>query len=88
MLAFKDLEHGRVEAVTEMLPASLYMISRQFKELKVVTSYNKGDVGVNTRREDTDLLAAINKALEEIKAEGKLRELNRKWFGDLYTPDV
>src|SRR5206468_1587934 len=45
MLAFKDLEHGRVEAVTEMLPASLYMISRQFKELKVVTSYNKGDVG-------------------------------------------
>ena len=88
MLAFKDLEHGRVEAVTEMLPASLYMISRQFKELKIVTSYNKGDVGVNARLEDKDLIAAINGALEKIKAEGKLRELNKKWFGDLYTPDV
>jgi cystine transport system substrate-binding protein len=88
MLAFKDLEHGRVEAVTEMLPASLYMISRQFKELRIATSYNKGDVGVNARLEDKDLIAAINSAIERIKAEGKLRELNRKWFGDLYTPDV
>jgi ABC-type amino acid transport substrate-binding protein len=88
MLAFKDLEHGRVEAVTEMLPASLYMISRQFKSLRIATSYNKGDVGVNARLEDKDLMAAINGAIEQIKAAGKLRELNRKWFGDLYTPDV
>jgi polar amino acid transport system substrate-binding protein len=86
MLAFKDLEIGRVEAVTEMLPSSLYLISRQFKALKVAASYNEGAVAVNTRLEDRDLLAAINKAIEELKAGGKLAELNRKWFGEMYTP--
>jgi ABC-type amino acid transport substrate-binding protein len=86
MLAFKDLENGRVEAVTEMLPTSAYLLSRQFKTLKVAASYNEGAVGVNTRLEDRDLLAAIDKAIGDIKAGGKLAELNRKWFGDVYTP--
>ena len=84
MLAFKDLENGRVEAVTEMLPASMYLIARQFKGLKVATSYNEGVVGVTTRLEDTDLLAAINKAIEELKAGGQLDELHTKWFGEVY----
>lgn len=86
MLAFKDLEIGRVEAVTEMLPASMYLIARQYKGLKVAASYNKGVVGVNTRLENRDLRAAINGAIEELKAEGKLRELNEMWFGEMYEP--
>ncbi len=84
MLAFKDLEVGRIEAVTEMLPASMYLIARQYRDLKVATSYNEGVVGVNTRLEDTELLAAINKAIEELKAEGQLDELHKKWFGEVY----
>ena len=84
MLAFKDLENGRVEAVTEMLPSSMYLIARQFKGLKVATSYNEGVVGVTTRLEDTDLLAAINKAIEELNAGGQLDELQKKWFGEVY----
>lgn len=84
MLAFKDLEAGRIDAVTEMLPTSMYLIARQYKGLKVATSYNEGVVGVNTRLNDDDLLAAINKAINELKAGGKLDELNRKWFGEVY----
>lgn len=84
MLAFKDLEIGRVEAVTEMLPASMYLIARQYKDLKVAASYNEGVVGVNTRLEDEALLAAINRAIEELKAEGQLDELHKKWFGEVY----
>jgi ABC-type amino acid transport substrate-binding protein len=84
MLAFKDLEAGRVDAVTEMLPTSMYLIARQYKGLKVATSYDEGVVGVNTRLEDTELLAAINKAVDELKAEGKLDALQQKWFGEVY----
>lgn len=84
MLAFKDLENGRIEAVTEMLPTSMYLIVRQFKGLKVATSYNEGVVGVTTRLEDQALLAAINRAIEELKAGGQLDELEKKWFGDIY----
>jgi ABC-type amino acid transport substrate-binding protein len=84
MLAFKDLENGRVEAVTEMLPSSMYLIARQYKGLKVAASYNEGVVGVNTRLEDEDLRAVIDGAIERLKAEGKLRALNEKWFGELY----
>jgi ABC-type amino acid transport substrate-binding protein len=84
MLAFKDLENGRVDAVTEMLPSSMYLIARQYKGLKVAATYNEGVVGVNTRLEDKDLLAAIDKAIEELRAEGKLDELHRRWFGEVF----
>lgn len=84
MLAFKDLEIGRIEAVTEMLPTSLYVISRQFSGLKVGTSYSEGVVGVNTRLEDKTLLAAIDQAIGELKAEGQLDGLHKKWFGEVY----
>ena len=84
MLAFKDLEVGRVEAVTEMLPTSMYLISRQYGGLKVAASYNEGVVGVNTRLEDKTLLAAIDSAIEELKAEGQIDALQKKWFGQVY----
>jgi len=86
MLAFKDLEAGRVEAVTEMLPASMYLIARQYKGLKVAATYKEGVVGVNTRLEDKGLLAAIDGAIEALKAEGKLDRLHEKWFGEVYRP--
>jgi ABC-type amino acid transport substrate-binding protein len=37
-------------------------------------------VGINTRKEDTALMAEINKQLTALKKEGFLDKLDKKWF--------
>ena len=43
-------------------------------------------VGIALRQEDTELLARMNKALEEIRADGTYKAINDKFFKiDVYT---
>nr|WP_321457049.1 ABC transporter substrate-binding protein [uncultured Cohaesibacter sp.] len=43
-------------------------------------------VGIALRKEDTDLLARLNKALAEIRADGTYKKINDKYFTiDIYT---
>ena len=39
--------------------------------------------GVTLRKEDTDLLEAINQALKNIKESGKYDQIYQKWFGEI-----
>ncbi len=81
MLAMRDLEIGRLDAVISTLPPLQYLIFRNFPGVEIAATYNKGYVGINTRKEDADLLAAINGALRELKQSGELAALGKKWFG-------
>lgn len=81
MLAMRDLEIGRLDAVISTLPPLQYLIFKNFSGLDIGATYNKGFVGINTRKEDADLLAAINAALRDIKQSGEVAALNKKWFG-------
>lgn len=38
-------------------------------------------VGIGVRKESTDLIETFNKALEEVKADGSLKEISHRWFG-------
>ena len=40
------------------------------------------EFAVGVRKEDTALCDAINKAFEELKADGTAAELSVKWFGE------
>lgn len=81
MLAMRDLEIGRLDAVISTLPPLQYLIFRNFPGLDIGATYNKGFVGITTRKEDADLLAAINAALRDIKQSGEMAALHKKWFG-------
>lgn len=81
MLAMRDLEIGRLDAVISTLPPLQYLIFKNFPGLDIGATYNKGFVGITTRKEDTDLLAAINAALRDFKQSGELAALSKKWFG-------
>nr|PZN68492.1 MAG: hypothetical protein DIU55_14135 [Bacillota bacterium] len=39
-------------------------------------------IGIALRKGETELRDAIQKAVDELKAEGVLRDLQVKWFGD------
>lgn len=82
MLAMKDLQNGRLDAVISTLPPAQYLIHRNFNDLKVNYRYNEGYVGIAMRPDDRKLIAAIDQALDHLKSTGKMRELEIKWFGE------
>ncbi len=79
LLALKDLENKRVDAVVNPLPSIKYNL-RGLNGLDVTDVWTSRVVGINTRKEDTALLAEINKQLADLKKEGVLDKLNKKWF--------
>lgn len=81
MLAMKDLENGRLDAVISTLPPAEYLIHRNFQDLDVSYRYNEGYVAIAMRPDDRRLLAAIDQALDHLKNSGKMRELEINWFG-------
>jgi ABC-type amino acid transport substrate-binding protein len=82
MLAMKDLQNNRVDAVISNLPPVRYLINRNFKDLKVTHQYSEGHIAIAMRQEDRPLVAAIDQALDKLKAGGQLRELEVRWFGE------
>jgi polar amino acid transport system substrate-binding protein len=79
LLALKDLENGRVQAVVNPLPAIRYSL-RSVSGISTTAVWKSSVVGINTRKEDTDLLAEINLQLDALKKDGFLDKLDKKWF--------
>ena len=45
------------------------------------------DYGIGTRKEDTELMAKIEKAMDEMKKDGSAAAISTKWFGkDIIKP--
>lgn len=80
LLAVKDLENGRVDAVVNPIPV-LRHNAKAAKGMRVTEVWDSRVVGINTRKEDADLLAEINRHLEAMKVDGTLDRLDQKWFG-------
>lgn len=80
LLAVKDLENGRVVAVVNPIPV-LRHNAKTAKGVRVTEVWDSRVVGINTRKEDTDLLAEINKHVVAMKQDGTLDRLDKKWFG-------
>ncbi len=79
LLALKDLEIGRVDAVVNPLP-SIRFNMKGLKDIETTEIWSDSTVGINTRKEDTALMAEINRHLADLKKEGFLDKLDKKWF--------
>lgn len=82
MLALRDLEIGRIDAIISNLPPLQYLIHKNFKRVRVTGTYDAGWVGINVNQDETALLAEINRILAKLKANGELDALKTKWFGE------
>lgn len=80
LLAFADVEAGRADVVVNTLPTVRYNAARRPSKLAVSETWDKRDVGINTRMDDTRLLEAVNAVLADLKREGFLDKLDAKWF--------
>ena len=81
--AFLDLEAKRIDAVIVDEIVARYYISKEnadftLLEDKPITSQY---LSVGLRKTDTELLNAIDKALDDMRDDGKAAEISTKWFG-------
>jgi polar amino acid transport system substrate-binding protein len=81
LMAFEDLKAGRVDAVVNDYPVTAYLVKKD-PAFEIVARIPTGEkYGIAVRKDSTDLLEAINKALREMKADGTYQQIYEKWFG-------
>jgi polar amino acid transport system substrate-binding protein len=81
-LAFADLANGTIDAVVADNPtASNYTTQPQYQgKLKIVGEpFTEESYGIAVQQEDTELLNAINVALEQLKENGTIDRLKEKY---------
>lgn len=77
------VENGQVDAiVTDAAVLGYSLVQKPNNKIKLVLPYTPffpGIIGAGTRKEDTELLAGVNKCLGELKASGKYLEILKKY---------
>jgi polar amino acid transport system substrate-binding protein len=80
--AFAALQAGNVDAVVNDLPVSAELLKEDDRGMEIVAQIPTGEqYGFGVSKDTPELLAAINDALAELKADGTYNEIYQKWFG-------
>lgn len=85
---FADVAAGRIEVfATGRIAAENFMKNSPLaSQLKIVGDvYGTKPAGIGLPKSDTELKPKVDAAIEELKADGTLEELNMKWFGFTVT---
>ena len=81
--AYMELKAGGVDAVVNDLPVNGYYLAQGgSKDAKMVGDVlNAEEYGLAVAKKNTELVAKINTALDELKKNGEYDKLYEKWFG-------
>ena len=84
--AYADLSAGRLDAmVSDIYPAMDWLKDNTGYELAGDKIDIKDQIGIGIRQGEGELKAALNKAIDAIRANGKYAEINAKYFSaDIY----
>lgn len=78
---FQDLNVGRIDVILVDRLAAFEMVEKTGGRLAVAgDAFSRQESGVALRKDNPELLAAIDKALAKLKADGTLKQLSEKWF--------
>jgi polar amino acid transport system substrate-binding protein len=81
LTALDDLEAGRVDGFMKLEPV-LRWLTRDRPTLDVVQAgITREDIGVAVRHDDTALAGRLDEALDELRGDGTLARLGRRWLG-------
>ena len=80
--ALMDLSAGRLDALVVDEVVGRYYTGKKPGEYRVLNeNFGTEDYGVGTRKDDTELMGKLQKALDEMKADGTAATISTKWFG-------
>lgn len=81
--ALLDLGTGRIDAVVvDEILGRYYIAMNDAKLVVLEDNFGREEYGVGLRLGDKEFLEALNKVLDEMKADGTAAEISRKWFGE------
>ncbi len=80
--ALMDLTTGRLDAVVLDEVVGRYYTAKKPDDYVVLDDhFGTEEYGVGTRKDDTELLAKLQKAMDEMKADGSAARISTEWFG-------
>ncbi|MEM1484000.1 amino acid ABC transporter substrate-binding protein [Oscillospiraceae bacterium PP1C4] len=80
--AMGDLEVGRCDAIVMDSVVANYYITQNAKPMAILEDTMAAEeYGIAAKKGNTALIEAIEGALSELAAEGKIAEISKKWFG-------
>jgi len=81
--ALLDLQSSRIDAVVVDEVLGKYYINKNPGIYEVLEdNFGKEEYGVGMRLEDRKLVEEVNKILKELKEDGTMAEISKKWFGE------
>lgn len=81
VMAMKDLKGGGLDAVVVDIIVGKYYVSKHPGEYKFLEEdFGAEDFAVGLRMTDKAFLAEMNKALDDMKADGTASQISNKWF--------
>ncbi|WP_413529605.1 cystine ABC transporter substrate-binding protein [Rahnella inusitata] len=79
---YQDLRVGRINAILVDRLAALDLVKKTGDTLAVAgPAFSRQESGVAIRKDNPELLAAINTAIAEMQKDGSLAKISEKWFG-------
>ncbi|WP_416260859.1 transporter substrate-binding domain-containing protein [Gibbsiella quercinecans] len=78
---FNSLTSGRADAVVTGKPAALLFAKARGTSKVLAEPVTHEDYGIAVSKREPELRAALNKALEQIRADGSWQRIYDKWFG-------
>jgi len=80
--ALMDLSAGRLNAVVVDEVVGRYYTAKKPGDYRILKdNFGTEQYGVGLRKDDTALLAALQKALDAMKADGASARISQQWFG-------
>lgn len=80
--ALMDLSVGRLDAIVVDEVVGRYYTTKKPGEYKVLEeNFGTEEYGVGTRKDDTELLGKLEKALADMKQDGTAAKISTQWFG-------
>ena len=82
LMAFKDLEIGRIDAVINDVPVNAYQIKKSGADLiQIAKKFTVEEYGFAVRQDDYVLQQALSQALQKAKSINTYKKIYDKWFG-------
>jgi cystine transport system substrate-binding protein len=77
---FADLRNGRTDAILIDRLAALEYAKKAKDTTATGEAFSRQEAGIALRKGEPELLAAVNKAIDKLRADGTLKKLSEKYF--------
>lgn len=86
---FADMKIGRIDAIIVDEVVGKYYVAQDKNSFKLAGArLSPEPIGVCLRKSDTALRDQIQKAIDDLKADGTLKKISEKWFGEDLTSNI